>query len=139
MVNNRLPGAAIVAMAMLASPAFSQGFTQFQSPTGNIHCMIFTDHPAEARCDIIEFNPSFRQPPRGCDLDWGSAFSVGPTGSGILACVGDTTIDPGAPVLDYGGSLRAGPFKCSSATNGVTCVNASGGGFHVSRSSQRIF
>ena len=37
------------------------------------------------------------------------------------------------PVLEYGQSLRAGSLTCSSAQSGVTCREADGTGFTLSR------
>lgn len=128
----------IVALAS-AAPAIGQDFITFQSPSGNIHCYIATDEFAEARCDIIDFIPSFHTAPKDCELDWGNAFFVEPKGRGILGCVGDTTINPTAPVLEYGQEIRAKGFTCRSETSGMTCTNATGGGFAVSRASQCLF
>lgn len=126
-------------LSLGSTPAAAQDFITFQSPTGNIHCYIATWNPAEARCDIIDYTPSFRTAPRGCDLDWGNAFVVEEKGPGLLGCVGDTAIDPNAPVLDYGHSVSGAGLTCTSATTGMTCTNVSGGGFTVSRGSQQVF
>lgn len=136
---SRVFAAAAMLLGFSAAPLAAQDFIQFQSPTGNIHCLISTYFPPEARCDIIDYTPSFRTAPQGCDLDWGNAFIVEEKGRGLLGCVGDTTIDRSAPKLDYGRYVQAGGFTCLSETTGMTCRNAGGGGFTVSRSSQRLF
>lgn len=110
----------------------------FRSPTGNIHCMIFTGADAGARCDLANFTPSYPRP-RDCDLDWGFAFEVGVIGPGSPICAGDTVRQPGARVLEYGQSVAGGGVTCTSAQAGMTCVNAQGHGFTVARARQRAF
>lgn len=128
----------LLAVAPIATPAAAQDSLSFRSPSGNIHCMIWMLDPPHARCDILESTSSFPAP-RDCDLDWGTAFGVGPTGRGEPWCVGDTVADPNGLVLPYGRSVTLGPFTCSSAETGMTCVNAQGGGFTVARAAQRVF
>ena len=116
---------------LLAGPGLAQEgeIVAFQSPTGNIHCMIYgTDQTAEARCDLLELVPSRLPAPRGCDLDWGHAFAVERTGRAGLACVGDTVADPGNAILIYGAAVSLGGITCVSAKTGVTCTNAEGHG-----------
>ncbi len=124
---------------LVASPAAASDLVMFRSPSGNIHCQIATGDWAGARCDLMELTPSFTKPPRDCDLDWGRAFSVGPTGFGTPACVGDTVIDPGSMTLDYGQSISLGAFTCVSQRSGMTCTNPESHGFTVARGRQLVF
>lgn len=133
---NLAPLACVLVLA--AAPAAAQEMIQFHSPSGNIHCMIWLPDTPHARCDIFESTPSFPAP-RDCDLDWGTAFGVGPTGRGEPWCVGDTVYSAEGMVLPYGRSVSLGPFTCSSAETGMTCVNRQGGGFTVARAAQRVF
>ncbi|MGL6210056.1 MAG: DUF6636 domain-containing protein [Paracoccaceae bacterium] len=127
-------------LALAATPALADDFMQFQSPTGNIHCLIATGDYAEARCDMIELTPTYRQPPPDCDLDWGSAFTVGlASRQGQLACVGDTAINPDSIVLGYGKTLSLGGFDCTSEKTGMTCTNPGGHGFTLSKAKQRLY
>ncbi len=130
--------AAILGGAVLAAPpaALAQDSQGFRTPSGNINCMA---DAGELRCDLRQ--RSNRQPPRprSCDLEWGDAFAVSPTGRGHLICHGDTVADPSNPVLGYGRVWRAYGFTCVSQTSGVTCRNRSGGGFNLSRGSQTTF
>lgn len=124
----------------VAGPALADDYVAFQSPTGNIHCAIYTwDNGAEARCDLRALTPSYTRRPAGCDLDWGSYFAVGATGRGVLACVGDTVIDPRNAVLPYGEAVSMGGISCVSAKTGITCTNAAGNGFKVAKGSQKLF
>ena len=110
----------------------------FRSPTGNIHCMIFTGSYSGARCDLSKFTPTYIRP-SDCDLDWGFAFEVGSTGPGAPLCAGDTVIHPGAAVLDYGHSVTRGGVTCTSERTGMTCRNTQGHGFTVARGRQQAF
>jgi hypothetical protein len=122
---------------MLCGSVLAQEIS-FRSPTGNIHCMIFSGTYAGARCDLSKFTASYRRP-HDCDLDWGFAFEVGVVGPGTPICAGDTVRTQNAPVLDYGHSVAASGITCTSAKTGMTCVNAEGHGFSVARNSQRAF
>lgn len=130
----------VVLCALLMAPAAAaaQDTLFFRSPTGNIACMITNDGYAEARCDLRDFTPGFRRPP-DCEQDWDHAFAVGPAGPGMPICAGDTVAMPGAPVLNYGGSVSLGGFTCTSDRSGMTCVNRQGHGFSVARARQRVF
>ncbi|MGL4238515.1 DUF6636 domain-containing protein [Tabrizicola sp.] len=129
-----------VSCVCLAGPALANDLLTFQSPTGNIHCSIYTwDNNAEARCDLQELTPSYTKRPAGCDLDWGSSFAVGAEGRGVLACVGDTVVDRRNPVLPYGEAVSLGGLSCVSAKTGITCTNAAGHGFSVAKAKQRLY
>lgn len=126
-------------LAIWASPALAE-YVAWQSPTGNIHCAIFTDRgEAFARCDMLELTPSYTRAPAGCDLDWGFSFAVDSRGAGYLACVGDTVVDRYNDVLPYGQAVSLGGISCVSAKTGMTCTNAEGHGFSVARAKQRLY
>ncbi|MGC4025869.1 MAG: hypothetical protein QM744_12390 [Mesorhizobium sp.] len=127
----------LIAASLSAAPAMAQDIA-FRSPTGNIHCMIFTGSYTGARCDLSEFTSTYKRP-ADCDLDWGYAFEVGIKGRGEPLCAGDTVKDPQAAVLDYGHSVSAGGLTCTSAKAGITCKNSSGHGFTVARAKQKVF
>lgn len=135
--------AACLALMLAAAPAAAQDMVQFQSPSGNIHCLLFGGDGdwQGARCDILETTTlSFARPPADCDLDWGHAFEVG---RGSLpaqpVCAGDTVASPDAPVLPYGASTSFAGITCTSETTGVTCTNAAGRGFSLAKARQRVF
>lgn len=130
----------LLTVLAVASPAFADDYLGFRSPTGNIHCAMYTfDGQAEARCDLREYTASYTKRPAGCDLDWGMAFAVGAAGKGQLACVGDTVQDPGNPVLPYGEAVSLGGISCVSSKTGMTCTNAEGHGFSVAKAKQKLF
>ncbi|RFC63278.1 hypothetical protein DY251_20730 [Mesorhizobium denitrificans] len=125
------------AAVLSSAPAMAQDIS-FRSPTGNIHCMIFTGSYTGARCDLSQFKSSYKRP-ADCDLDFGYAFEVGAQGKGEPLCAGDTVKDPKAVVLDYGHSVSAGGMTCTSAKTGMTCKNRAGHGFTVARAKQKVF
>ena len=114
-----------------------QSFTQFQSPSGNIGCVI--GGQGGARCDIR--NRGWRPPPKpaSCQLDWGFGLTVGRRGRGRFVCAGDTTLGQGRR-LAYGDAIRRGRFRCVSGRSGMRCVNRlTGHGFNLSRERARRF
>jgi hypothetical protein len=130
----------IAILAILAAgPVAADELIFFQAPSGNIHCMIATGTYAEARCDIFEGTLSYPVQPADCDLDWGHAFSVGPSGPGAPACAGDTVAQGGSLVLQYGSSVTQGVFTCMSERSGMTCLNREGHGFTLARAAQKVF
>lgn len=130
----------IAAMLLLTAPAAAQDYTPFQTPSGNIHCAIYGGGDAGLRCDMIELTPSFTKAPVDCELDWGSSFAIDPRSkTGFLACVGDTVINAGNATLGYGSTLSAAGFSCTSEKTGLTCSNAVGHGFALSKARQRFF
>lgn len=130
---------ALLCLCLSGLPAMAQDHLAFQSPSGNIHCAIFTGEFAEARCDILDYTPSFTRRPADCDLDWGHAFVVGPTGRSGIACVGDTVIDTSSRVLGYGRDVSLDGMTCTSLKTGMVCTNDEGHGFQISRGRQELY
>lgn len=131
----------------------------FVTPSGQIVCLLAGDG---VRCDYFAEDKAWEAPkPGNCDIDTGSSLHVDRTAG--TACVGDSIVakaaldggldtwrkptDPSVPwngltlvALPYGSTLVVGPFRCDSATDGVTCQNESTGhGFFMSRPSIRFF
>jgi hypothetical protein len=119
----------------------------FRSPSNNIHCQSF-ELPSDnggakvrtVRCDIREISNRPPPRPRDCDLEWGQAFELGTDQRPAeRLCYGDTVQDPKLPALAYGQTWESSGLRCRSEPNGVTCTNAQGHGFELSRGSQRVF
>jgi hypothetical protein len=91
----------------------------FLSPSGNISCEI---HYQDA--GLTEAYCQTHTPARSVRLDANGAYKACTEGG----CIGD----PGenTPTLAYGQATGVGPFRCESATTGVTCT-ANGKGFHI--------
>lgn len=138
-MRNILAATILLGGAALAGPAAAQDYLAFRSPSGNIHCAIWTGDWASARCDMGELTPTYRKRPASCDLEWGNYFAVDAQGKGYLACVGDTVYDPGAFTLNYGKSVSLGAFTCTSQKSGMTCTNGQGHGFQIAKAKQQVF
>ena len=127
--------APLIALVLVgAAPAAAA--TRFESPSGNVGCVIST---AGARCDIREH--SWRPPPkpRSCPVDWGNGLAVERRGFAHWVCAGDTVLGAGT-VLGYRSSITRGTFTCTSRRNGVRCVNGrTEHGFKISRRTARWF
>ena len=123
-----------------ATPTFADDFINFHSPSGNINCALMSGDYAGVRCDMQELTQSFPKRPADCDLDWGDAFEVGRTDrQGQVVCHGDTVINPESMELGYGASATLGDFTCTSEKTGMTCTNAQGHGFTLSKAHQTLF
>lgn len=121
----------------------ANGFTGFQSPSANIFCAILLDDQGSyVRCDIAEF--SYQVPEQPCDgsvgFHAGSAHIDGAAPAAIGGCFGDTVVDPGYPVLEYGQRAVGGDISCTSTEAGMICQNVvSGYGFRLAKASADVF
>lgn len=107
------------------------------SPSGHIACL-FDGPPTAARCDVNDAHWGLTTP-KSCPLAYGDSAEVG-AGSADLTCHGDTVFGaPNQPVLPYGQSVRYQTIVCTSQTTGITCRNAKGHGFMVSRDGYHLF
>lgn len=102
------------------TPASAKREHYYTSPTGNIICAIAA---ANVSCQTYE-------PPQRAVLY--------PTGKLDLCRAASCPGNPGEGALftkiPYGRSVSAGPFRCTSAFTGVTCVvTATGKGFSIAR------
>ena len=114
------------------------GVGEFTSPSGNIACNI---SQFGASCWIGEKEWSIEQPthdPFCAESDWGNAVDVIAEGT-FFSCYTDFGWPIDAEPLAYGDRMRVGEFECASAENGVTCTNAVGQGFRVSRATVNTF
>ena len=130
---------AVFALLMLGPvpPAAGATLRFFHSPSGNIDCLVSAGY---ARCDIRARTFKTPKRPATCELDWGSAVSVGATNRrSAFACVGDTVRAPNARSLAYGRSLSVGRVRCTSRVDGIRCTNRFGRGFLVGRTAYRLF
>jgi hypothetical protein len=111
---------------------------QFQTPSGNIGCVLSNRFGTEARCDIGNRDWKTPKKPASCDLDYGNGVFIGARGRAHFLCAGDTALHAG-PKIAYGRTVRLTPFACKVSTTGVRCTNAHGHGFSISRQSYRFF
>jgi hypothetical protein len=95
---------------------------EFLSPSGNISCEV--DYH---RAGLTQLYCQTITPPRSVTMGAAGKYTTC-TGEQCLGNPGDAT-----PTLAYGTATGVGPFRCESATTGVTCV-ADGRGFRISAS-----
>ena len=115
-----------------------RAYESFQLPSRNIACAM--GKPGYARCDVRQKTFTSPAKPANCPLDFGSAVAVQGKKPGKFICIGDTVMNPGAPVLKYGEDSVVGFFSCSSTTVGVICRNRqTGHGFFLAREKFRVF
>jgi len=112
----------------------------FVTPSGNIRCFAADQNGGFVECDIQSgLNPA---PKHGnCDLDQ-PGLSVGANGAASVSCRSDPTpagFDHAIPPLAYGDSWSGFGVVCASRATGITCTNAAGHGFFLSRESWRTF
>ena len=111
-------------------------FTGFISPTGNVACMIDVDL---ARCDIIDNDWSPPPRPADCEFDYGQGIEIVAGEPAKFVCAGDTAFGPDE-VLPYGDAITAGPLRCESADEGITCRDAdTGHGFTLALKAYQLF
>jgi hypothetical protein len=125
-------GAASSAAASAAAPTAAPSATlvpmqtaaggEFLSPSGNISCEV-NYH----RAGLTQVYCQTGTPPRSVTMSATGKFTTC-TGQQCLGNPGD-----GTPTLAYGTATGVGPFRCESATTGVTCA-ADGKGFRISAS-----
>lgn len=103
----------------------------FASPTGNISCTMSVDG---VTCSIAHTTVA---PPvvEGCTGTTGHVVMLNTADGVTTPCVdGPAPVAASAdtPVLQYGSEQTVGPYTCSSASNGMTCVvDETGTGFRV--------
>jgi hypothetical protein len=124
---------ALLAAATTASAAPTLETRAFRTPSGNIGCFFGS---GTLRCDILETSASIPRRPASCQQDWGRAFEMTKGGRARRICVGDTTVNPGAPRHGYGRVWARAAFVCFSRVAGLECTNSTGNGWKLSR--QRI-
>jgi hypothetical protein len=140
---------ALASLGLISASGLVQADSaSFKSPTGNINC-IYSDYDKkpEVRCDIMQFTPSFKTVPPGtsnevitCTPAKLRGFTISPDDAeGKAFCPTDAAIDGDQTVLAYGQTFKRGGLICTSEMSGMTCMNAAGHGFSLSRASQKVF
>lgn len=115
------------------SGSASAGPAHFRLPSGNIACTLTAD---SATCTIA--SATFTVPAvAGCTGTVGHTVVLDAKG---VSTPCETGAPPGAagsdvPTLPYGSSSTLGGRTCTSATDGVTCIDGRGVGFRLARES----
>jgi hypothetical protein len=123
----RVALAAVLALAAVP-PSAPAAFRQFAMPSRNIFC---GGDSTSLRCDIGVHTWRAPKRPSSCEFDWGSYIGMSRRGRVTFECVSDSMAN--THVLKYGRTWRNGSFRCTSRTTALTCRNAAGHGFKVSR------
>ena len=147
---NLVRSAALIAVVAFASAsgahATPQRLVHFQSPSGNINCILDATY-----ADCLVRRHAWRNPPArpaACDLDWvPSEVSLSGRRLSVGACRGDVgplCLGSGGlrcTTLAYGRSVVVGAIRCASARNGVTCRRRDGRriGFRIAREGYTLF
>ncbi|AEI12694.1 MULTISPECIES: hypothetical protein [Cellulomonas] len=104
---------------------------KFRLPSGNIAC---TMAPSGVTCTIASIT---YEPPAvpGCAGDTGHVLVLNDDGFAFDCVDGPapTVAGDDVPVLEYGSKATSGPYVCTSATDGVSCVDDAGTGFKLAR------
>jgi hypothetical protein len=123
-------------LSLTARAVMAGALETFQSPTGNIHCLI-SDGPQPtpiASCEVRQYAGPVPPRPADCELDWVAGASIDAKGHvRLFSCQGDTNVDHGNKTLAYGSAITHGGVTCSASPAGVVCKAKSGRGFLVSR------
>ncbi len=128
--------AVVLAVLAVQSAGAAASWLSFQTPSRNIACSY---HSGILRCEIGGGLEPLPPKPVSCSLDWGYGLKLRLTGRAYVLCAGDTIRQPDAPVLAYGSTWRRSGLSCVSRTTGLTCRNAAGHGFFLSRKRWRRF
>lgn len=101
----------------------------FALPSGNIACEMTTEG---VTCTIASavFDLAGAEE---CAATEENVFVVDADGAGT-PCAEERAANPDATELAYGRSTSVGDYTCTSATDGVTCVDTAGTGFRLARS-----
>ena len=144
-----MPACVLLALLSARAQAASQSAGFFKTPSGNIVCRY--GYGARIPSPLLEcgiasgLRPAPPRSGRACKvLDYTpDRVALAPAGRPQpIACSGDAGpfADPAAArTLPYGAVWRGGGYSCSSARTGLTCRNAAGHGFFLSRASWHAF
>jgi hypothetical protein len=134
--------ASVAATIGLPATAHADDAGAFQSPSGNVNCLIGTfvggDDDNFVYCDVA--NRIWVAPPRpaDCPLVWGSRFRLDEGKAAGFGCYHQELPAPES-TLDYGQRRSVGPITCDSEPAGMTCTDGSTGHFfRISRESYQF-
>jgi len=125
-------GSAGASPSASATPPSTEA-TQFALPSGNIACTMSVDG---VTCTIASY--TYAQPVvAGCTEVTGHVLVLNADGVAFSCVSGPPPAAAGddVPVLEYGNAKTVGDYTCTSATDGVQCVDGSGKGFQLARAS----
>jgi hypothetical protein len=141
----RLPLLAALLLAApfpAAAPATADVFP-FSMPSRNVDCTVGQgDGPSDIVCVIFDRSgPPPRPVPAGCAGGWGHVYAMQERGPVEMRCGGPGGKNTAAyvEIAPYGQTGRFGGITCLSQETGLTCSNADGHGFRLSRRVQEVW
>jgi hypothetical protein len=144
--TRRITALVLTAAAAVAAPTIGPPATAhaddggaFQSPSGNVNCLIGTFAAASNHnfvyCEVADRIWEAPPQPPDCPLVWGSRFRLEQGEAAGFACYHQDLPAP-QQTLDYGQRRSVGTITCDSEPSGMTCTDSSSGRFfRVSRES----
>jgi hypothetical protein len=130
-------GVVLAAAGGSATAGDRQASAYFVTPSRNIICLWSPETEGQPRtylrCDIRSGLEPRPRRPSSCDVDWALGLSMASVGKASPTCAGDSFFQGWRPVLAYGTTWRKRGFTCRSQRIGLTCRNAAGHGFFLSR------
>jgi hypothetical protein len=134
----RALAAALMLVPVLASaqPAFQPPPPAFQTPSGNVQCVLGA---GELRCRVLEHAYATPPDPPGCTGSWNGMLALRPEGQVRHPCGAPMTRNDGSFVLGYGARWLGPGITCDSEEAGLRCANQAGHGFRASRSRLELF
>ncbi len=137
-MDAKLVAAAVAAIGALgpAATARADPFYQFQSPSGDVTCVMaaFQGDSPRASCGVVD--PTYVMPPRpqACLGAFGDQIDMVQGSSPAMVCHTDTTRGTGLPTLQIGETRSAASLTCTSEDAAVTCTDSgTNHSFRISR------
>lgn len=126
--------ATVTATIGLAATAQADPSYQFQSPSGNILCQMYTPlggNTPLAYCQIADHTwAAPAQSSYGCTLaPTADQFRINQGEAAAFPCMTQHMAPQQQPILDYGQSRSVGALRCDSDPSGMTCTDTSTGHF----------
>jgi Family of unknown function (DUF6636) len=133
----------VAAVTAVGPAAFAHADTlyQFQSPSGNITCVMaaLVGIAPHVSCEIVDHTWVAPSRPQVCMGAWGDRIDLDQGSPPALTCHTDTTRGSGLSTLQYGGKRSVASFSCASEPAGITCTDSGTGHFfRMSRESYEL-
>jgi hypothetical protein len=131
----------ITATTGCAAIAHADGAQFFQSPSGNISCLLylFPVNTGSADCQIRDSTWAAPPRPSNCQGGWGDSLGIVQGEPAKLECRTDRLLGENSPALAYGSAQTVAEITCDSELSGMTCRDSSTGHFFfLSRDSYQL-
>lgn len=129
----------VLAAATAVGPAHADPFYQFQSPSGDVTCVMaaFQGDSPRASCGVTD--PTYVMPlrPQSCMGAFGDQVDIVQGSSPAMVCHTDTTRGTGLPTLQAGDTRSVASLTCKGEPAAVTCTDSSTG--HYFRLSRKAY